>query len=493
LTQEEVSILTQGSQQKFIKLEVYDINNNQLDSIEGNLIGGSLSIDSTSSIRRSLSSLNFVITDPLYLPSYNGLFWINTKIRVAVGIKSLFTGEIIYFHLGWYLFDKPDVKLSQTAYEITISGIDYMANLNGQRGGYLSNAVKTEISIASPISAMMRLALSDAGISDYMIEDVCDTSGNILTTPTVIDVANTDTTYTLIDKLANIYEDGEYFYSIGTETSQPIFIYQGIKDRTEDGITFNFEENNTIIDIDNQPNFDNPKNDIWIYGNSNTNYAPSGLALVSAVGTLSANVYSYCVTGVLSTGETTPCLEESITLSGGQGVKLSWNALTDPISANIVNYNIYGRTSGGELYIGTTTLVTFTDDGSITPTTAMPTGQAMAHIQNNNINSPFSIGNLGKTLTYSETESTFSTNSQCLSRAQKILWLRSYLAESVNFTSVPLFPLDVNQVVYINKPNAGVIGNYLVNKISYDLKETGVMTIDCSRVYKYQNDATTWN
>jgi len=484
----------QPVQQKFIKLEVYDINNNKLDSIEGNLLGGTLSIDSTVAIRRSLSGLNFVITDKKFILGYNSYFWINTKIRIAVGIKSMFTGKILYFHLGWYILQKPDVKRSQTAYEITIAGNDYISNLNGDRGGYLSTSVKTEISIGTPISQAMRNTLSDLGNeNNYMIQDICDTDGIILNTPTIIDVSNTDTVITLVDKLTTIYADGEYFYSLGSETSQPVFIYQSIKDHTEDPIVWNFEENNTIIDIDNQPNFDNPKNDITIFGSSNTVYSPSGLTLASTTGTLPAGVYSYVVTGVYSTGESVPCVEESITLSGTQGVKLSWSELTDPVSTFIVQYKIYGRTSGGELYLGTTNLVTFTDDGSITPVGEMPMGQAYAHVSNNDVNSPFSIANLKKTLNYSETESTFSTDLECLSRAQKVLWLRSYLAEAVVLTSVPIYPLDVNTVVYINEPTVGITGNFLVTKISIDLKKDGVQTINLSRVYVYQNQATTWN
>ena len=392
MTQEEINILMQPTQQKFVKLEIYDINNNFLDSIEANLIGGTLSIDSTSSsIRRSLSSLNFVINDPKYIPGYNGYFWINTKVRIAVGIKSIFTKKIIYFHMGWYLFDKPDVKKSQTSYEISIAGMDYMGLLNGTRGGYLSNAVKTEKPVGEPISQAIRNTLTDNGETNFMVDDICDSSGNILTIPYVLDCSNSDSVQTMIDKLATLYDNWEYFYSVGTETSQPMFIYQAIKDKTSDSIAWDFSVNNMIIDIDNQPNFNNPLNDVWIYG-------------------------------------------------------------------------------------------TYTD----------AYGQAFCHIQNNNILSPFSITNAEKTLTYSETVTTYTTNAECLAHAEKVLWTRSYLAEAVTITCVPIYNLDVNTVILLNRPDLNLVGKFLVTKISIDLKKDGIQTLNCSRLYVYQSDATTY-
>lgn len=389
--QEEISILTQRTQQKFIKLEVYDINNNKLDEIQGNLLGGSLTIDSKVSIRRSLSGLNFAITDSKYIPSYNSYFWINTKIRVAVGIKSILTSKIVWFHLGYFLLDKPDLKKSQTQLEITISGIDYMGNLNGQKGGSLSSAVKTEVVFGMPISQSIRTALSGLGNeNNYMVDDIKDINGTILNTPYTIEMQPTDNVYSLVEKLGNLYMGWEMFYSLGTETSQPIFTYQAIKNRTEDTISWDFSEIHTLIDINNQPDFDNIANDIWVWGSSK--------------------------------------------------------------------------------------------DGS----------QSFAHIQNTNVNSPFSIANLGKTISKTITESTYSTNVECLARAEHELWTRSYLAESINIISVPLFPLDVNQIIYLNNPEIGIVGKYLITNISFDLKPTGTMTIAASRLYVYQSDATTY-
>ena len=391
MTQEEINILTQGTQQKFIKLEVYDSNNNRLNEIQGNLLGGNLSIDSKASIRRSLSGLSFVVTDSKYIPSYNSYFWINTKIRIAVGILSIFTKKIVWFHLGYFLLDKPDLKRNQTQLEITIGGIDYMGNLNGQRGGFLSSAIKTEVVAAMPISQSIRTTLSALGNeNNYMVDDIKSSNGTILNTPYTIDMQPTDTVYTLIEKLGGLYMGWEIFYSPGTVISQPIFTYQSIKNRMGDPVSWDFSQNNTIIDIGNQPDFDNIANDIWIWGSSK--------------------------------------------------------------------------------------------DGS----------QSFAHIQNTNANSPFSITNLGKTISKSIIESTYSTNAECLARAEYELWTRSYLAESINIVSVPLFPLDVNQIIYLNNPEVGIVGKYLITNISFDLKPTGTMTIAASRLYVYQSDATTY-
>ena len=492
MTQEEINILMQPTQQKFIKLEVYDINNNKLNTIEGNLLGGTLSIDSTVAIRRSLSGLNFVVTDKKFIPGYNSYFWINTKIRIAVGIKSIFTGKIIWFHMGWFLIDKPDIKRSQTTYEVTITGSDKMMLLNGGRGGYLSDAVRTEIAIGTPISQAIRDVLTDFGETNYLVDDILDTDGVVLTVPTTIDKDNTSNAYELINTLGTLYDGWQIYYSAGTSTEQPVFVYQAIKDMSDSVISWDFSENNTIIDIDNQPNFDGVANSVSVYGSSNTQYSPSGLALSATSGNLVAGSYAYCVTAMNSNGQSTPCLEVGITLSSTGGVILAWSEVTDAESTFTVSYCIYGRKSGEELLLGTTTSVTFTDNGSAVGTTEMPTGQAYAKVENNTATSPFSIANAKRVINYSETESTFTTNEACLARAEKVLWQKSYLAEGVTISSSPLYGIDVNQIIKLDRKDLNLTGKFLITKLSFDLTLTGIMTLTCSRLYKYESDATSY-
>lgn len=100
-----------------------------------------------------------------------------------------------------------------------------------------------------------------------------------------------------------------------------------------------------------------------------TDQLPSPIvSLSSTSGTLTAGTYYYRVTAVNAYGETLGSEEKPITVGASAGVILSWPAITDATT-----YKIYGRSKDLELFIATTTSNTYTDNGSITPTTAIPT------------------------------------------------------------------------------------------------------------------------
>lgn len=99
--------------------------------------------------------------------------------------------------------------------------------------------------------------------------------------------------------------------------------------------------------------------------------APYNIVAVSAIGSLVAATYYYKVTTLTSSGESLPSAEVSFVLVGTGGVKFTWKAME-----GATGYKVYGRTAGAELLIatiGSGTTVTYTDNGSVTPSGALPT------------------------------------------------------------------------------------------------------------------------
>lgn len=387
ITEEQYKVLNQVLLEKYIKVEIYDSNNNKLDSIEGNVIDGTIDIDATSNMRRQFSGLTMVITNNKYIPSSSSYFWINRKVRLAIGIKNMLTDKICWFHLGWYYISKPDIKKTQTTYELTLSGYDYMCQLDGTYNGCLSNAVATKITAGTPIGQAIRSTLTfKANENNYMVEDVVDSINTVLTVPYDLEKDSTSTIRDLISDLAGLYMNYEFFYSAGTENSQPVFTFQAIKNRINDPIVWDFSQNKVLLDIDNQPNFENIKNDVWVWGNLNSDNT-----------------------------------------------------------------------------------------------------QAKAHYQNTNNNQKFSIPNIG-VKTYPITETNYKTNAQCLSRAKYEVFLHSTLLEQVQASTIPIYPLDVNEIVNFNNPEIALEGLHLTQKISFNLKTSDTrMTLDCAKLYLYDN------
>lgn len=94
--------------------------------------------------------------------------------------------------------------------------------------------------------------------------------------------------------------------------------------------------------------------------------SPTGLTTESDAGVLSSATYYYKVLAINAYGKTLLSDEVSYVLSGTGGVKVSWGAVS-----GATGYQIYGRSTGAWMYMDEVgEVLTWTDDGTITPVTA---------------------------------------------------------------------------------------------------------------------------
>lgn len=98
--------------------------------------------------------------------------------------------------------------------------------------------------------------------------------------------------------------------------------------------------------------------------------APVNAAFTAGAGTLAIGTYYYRVTALTLSGETAPSAETSLALTAVGGVNVNWSAVP-----GATGYKVYGRSTGAELFIAQVAaeVTTYLDNGSITPTGAMPT------------------------------------------------------------------------------------------------------------------------
>jgi hypothetical protein len=96
----------------------------------------------------------------------------------------------------------------------------------------------------------------------------------------------------------------------------------------------------------------------------------------STGGTLADATYAYRVVATNAQGHTLPCTEVTHVVANGTGTSTTtttWNVVP-----NATAYQVYGRTSGAELLMATLlspngSILTWTDNGSISPSGALPT------------------------------------------------------------------------------------------------------------------------
>lgn len=111
-----------------------------IETIEGRITGGSISVDGASVVRRSCS-LTMVAQEF----DFSNFYWgISTKFKLEVGIANEVDTsypDTIWFPQGIYVITSINTSRSTNNFTITIQGKDKMCLLNGEVGGSLESSV----------------------------------------------------------------------------------------------------------------------------------------------------------------------------------------------------------------------------------------------------------------------------------------------------------------------------------------------------------------
>lgn len=148
IQQIDIELLKAKYKTVWIKLELANIYENingklQFNSdfkpiadISGELAGGSYSCDSTSDIRRTLN-LDFFVKDDSYKIGANRKIWLNKFIIAYLGVSTFLVENIQWYPLGIYLMNNASYSYSIENKSLSLSCVDLVALLNGDRGGII--------------------------------------------------------------------------------------------------------------------------------------------------------------------------------------------------------------------------------------------------------------------------------------------------------------------------------------------------------------------
>lgn len=146
--------------QKEVYAKIVSLNQNELplETIEGKVSQGSLSIDGDSAVRRSCS-LTIIPEDVNVDDFYWGL---SNKFKLAIGLKNTINDQypdIIWFPQGIYVISSFKTYLSTTGFNIYISGKDKMCLLNGDVGGHFPHTTKLNVEEIDGVEAEDELTI----------------------------------------------------------------------------------------------------------------------------------------------------------------------------------------------------------------------------------------------------------------------------------------------------------------------------------------------
>ena len=131
--------------QQFIKLIVLSFDEVPIAEIQGKVIGGNLSLDGSSAMRRT-GNISLIADDyENDLTNTKHLLSINKKIEILIGFTNT-TGEytdfpILWFPQGTFVIITPNISHNTNGINISLTLHDKMALLNGECGGTLPASI----------------------------------------------------------------------------------------------------------------------------------------------------------------------------------------------------------------------------------------------------------------------------------------------------------------------------------------------------------------
>lgn len=129
----------------WVKIEILNMKELPIESIEGKVQPGStISIDGSSSVRRTCT-ISFIAEDKKNnLTNINHILSVNKKIKIYVGIENHINNnynDIIWFPQGIFVIVQPSISHTANGCLINLSCKDKMCLLNGECGGSLPASV----------------------------------------------------------------------------------------------------------------------------------------------------------------------------------------------------------------------------------------------------------------------------------------------------------------------------------------------------------------
>lgn len=240
-----------------VKVDVLNFNFQTVNSLQGYVTDGSISIDATSDIRRTCN-LTLAIEKSEKIISPEGELWLDKFIKIYEGIDNpRNNGETVWWNMGIFLINNPNTVYNVNTHTVSFEGLDLMAKLTGRRNGQLP-AVSTVVPAGSKIADVVKQTITQLGGFDkYIIEDV----GYTIPYDIKKDVGST--IYDLLAEIRDLYSDWEMFFDV-----DGVFHWQHIPNGENEPVVIDFDQlSQALIISDSQDiDFENVKNNIIVYG-----------------------------------------------------------------------------------------------------------------------------------------------------------------------------------------------------------------------------------
>ncbi|MGL5434286.1 MAG: DUF5048 domain-containing protein [Lachnospiraceae bacterium] len=481
ITQEDLNLLRQSTQQIFLKVELLNKQFKTLDSLEGVIQSDQFNCTNDSSQRRSYIC-DLIITDSSFTIGYDKKIWLDKRLRVYYGIKSLRTGEIVWYRIGTFLYTDMSYKVSGTERTLSLTCADLMAEydgtLNGQVGGYGSanaESSNTAQGLTLPAGQDIRTSiialLKEAGIESYTVENINKE------VPYDLEFQTGVTYCEIWTSLCELYDTWEFFFD-----TDGTFIWREIPNCADTPVTLDDTVmQHLVIDESASASFSNINNVTEVWGKvleleNEDRYADTS--------TYSGNTYRVSFDYYNSWDDV-----DNLTQFG---IKICADNLASPLfSVNgYAAIHIYdgngnplaaGSLKANTAYVFRYRRLTVDENGISAALYLLSQYQCYGKYVENSEDCPYSVKNLGYEIMQALDYNGLSDDAACYNQAEYLTYASTAMMDTVTLTTLVIPWLEVNTKISYTPHYNHETSQYIVKNFSWSAG-TGTMTLT---LYKF--------
>lgn len=476
MTIDQINVLKQGQRIISSKLEILDENDYVIRELTGFWKKGNYRIRAKNGARRTCD-LEMVINSET-VPSPSSPIWINRRFRAYVGVRNMRNGEDVWFPVGTFAISDPSQDISVSGENnLSIKGADFTAFLDGTLGGTLNNGYI--INAGDYVHNALQNIMNDIANFNTNIQE---TSFKI---PFKIEKDAQDDAWDLLKEILELYLHYEGFFDVwGT------FVYQKTSDLITDSVVWDFSvpENNFIESATITYGWNDVRNRIIVHGRDKDGVYPS----YTTAAVSSNPVWADCPYTVDRLGES-KCfsykMPQDMIDKLWEKVQAATTAEEDKDLLNIKNLateNKWDKNTAIENTVG--------EEVRAYLLGTMKASDLGVRFKAYKLEEEFKKYIASKEIAdyyYNPRTMTIQVNDyykveQCITRAQYELDTRLSGSEKVRLTILPIYGLDVNQLIFLDLRvnNTPVVGKYCIDEISCEFGEKAMMDVTCHKVTK---------
>ena len=466
ITQAQYNTAKQSQRNISIRINLLNFSKQIIDSIEGQVISGSITSDANSNMRNTCD-IQMVVTDSSFNVEAEGKIWMDRYIQIYIGVEDLKTHQTIWTNKGIYLLNQPTYGYSAESKALSFQGVDMMALLTDMRGGMLSEAYL--IPAGSNVRDVIIAILGVNGINEYVVDDCKNSDGSIQPVPYDMTFDIGSTWWDVLESLQSILPNYQMYFDVdGVFHYEPTPYKPNEIVRMDDDI---WRQN--VISENVSYDFESVKNSVKVLGRTHpVNYFATNVTVNEATINLTIPNLTELTDGAL--------IGFTLTKSVYGNIMLNVNNL-GAVKLSKLDGRYVTSLAKGEYW-------TASYDADNQSWKFLGHVQAVGEWMDDNPNSPFFVGNPAgaiKIVLYGGEYDNIMSDELATQRAEWEIYQRCRMNDSITLTSVPIYWSEVNWMVAYTPLGQDVVNQYLIRSITTDLTYDGTQTYNMIRWYPY--------